>query len=50
MFEVCVVCVFSRVREEVRGEQGYMTSSISDSHIAASASGDHFGELVWQMT
>ncbi|XP_070200329.1 homeodomain-interacting protein kinase 2-like isoform X3 [Littorina saxatilis] len=29
-------------REEVRGEHGYMTSSISDSHIAASAAGDSF--------
>lgn len=35
-----------RVRgDEVRGEHGYMTSSISDSHIAASAAGDSFGEL-----
>ena len=34
-----------RVRgEDVRGEHGYMTSSISDSHIAASAAGDSFGK------
>ncbi|XP_076472026.1 uncharacterized protein LOC143301539 isoform X2 [Babylonia areolata] len=29
---------------EVRGENGYMTSSISDSHIAASAAGDSFDD------
>lgn len=42
----CGAVSVRRVRgDEVRGEHGYMTSSISDSHIAASAAGDSFGEL-----